>query len=212
MLNRGFYIAVAHVRGGGEFGRKWWEAGKLLNKKNAINDYVACAEFLIKQGYTAKGMIAAAGCYEGGMVIGAAVNERPDLFKCVLLLTPDMDMVAELLDSSSNNANYDKRMEFGNPGNRQQFDYLYSYSPYDNIKKQEYPAILLRSSPEGQHVKYSGTLKMVARLRATASGNNIFLIRTDTRNINIGDYKKKEFNGFWAENWAFILKQYGIEE
>jgi oligopeptidase B len=212
LLDRGFYLAVAHVRGGGEFGRKWWEAGKLLNKKNAINDYLACAEFLIKQGYTAKGMITAAGSCEGGMVIGAAVNERPDLFKTVLLLMPDMDMVTELLDSYGNKINYYKRMEFCNPGNQQQFEYLYSYSPYDNIKKQDYPVMLFRSSLEGQQVEYYGALKMVARLRATASGKKTFLIRTDTGNINMGNSKEKDTNVFWAENWAFILNQYGIEE
>jgi oligopeptidase B len=212
LLDRGFYLAVAHVRGGGEFGRKWWETGKLMNKKNAINDYLACAEFLIKQGYTAKGMITGAGTCVGAIVIGAAVNDRPDLFKSVLLFLPDMDMVTEILDSSGNMVNHNKRMEFGNRGNRQQFEYLYSYSPYENIKKQEYPAMLFRTSLEDQNVKFYGALKMVARLRATALGKKTFLIRTDTRNINIGNYKESEGNEFWAENWAFILDQYGIEE
>jgi oligopeptidase B len=212
LLDRGFYLAVAHIRGGGEFGRKWWESGKLLNKKTAINDYLSCAEFLVEQGYTAKGTITATGSYEGGTVIGAAVNQRPDLFKSVLLLMPDMDMVADVLDSSVNTINHDKRIEYGNPANRQQFEYLHSYSPYDNTKKQEYPAMLFRSSLGCQLVECYGALKMVAKLRSIASGKNIFLIKTSSGKLNMGNYREKEDEKFWAENWAFILKQYGIEE
>jgi oligopeptidase B len=211
LLDRGFYLAIAHVRGGGEFGKKWWEAGKLMNKKNAVNDYLACAGYLINNGYTVKGMItAAAGC-EGGMVIGAAMNQRPDLFKSVLLFSPDMDMLSELLDSSVVNINPDKRMEFGNPEIRQQFDYLYSYTPYNNIKDQHYPAILIRSMTGDQQIKFSGQLKMIARLRATAPGKKIFLFRID-KNTRVHDNMGLKDNEFWAENWAFILKQYGIEE
>ncbi len=212
LLDRGFYLAVAHVRGGGEFGRKWWDAGRLLNKKNAINDYLVCAEFLANQGYTTKGMITAAGSYEGGMIIGAAANQRPDLFKSVLLLMPAMDIVADVLHSSINTINHDKKMEFGNPVDRQQFEYLYSYAPYENIKKQKYPAMLFRSSLEGQQTEYYDALKMVAKLRATESGKNICLLRTDTGKLNMENYKEKEDEKFWAENFAFILKQYGIEE
>ncbi len=212
LLNRGFYLAVAHVRGGGEFGRKWWEKGMLLNKKNAINDYLACAEFLIKQGYTEKGMITAAGSREGAVVIGAAVNERPDLFKSVLLLMPALDMVAEVTNSSANKVDHNKIVEFGDPGNRQQFEYLYSYSPYENIKNQEYPAMLIRSSLKSQGAENGSALKMVARLRSTASGKKTFIIRTDPGNIRTGECTEKEENEFWAENWAFILNQYGIEE
>lgn len=212
LLDRGFYLAIAHVRGGGEYGRKWWEKGKLLNKKNAINDYITCAEFLIKQEYTVKGMITAAGSHEGAMVIGAAVNERPDLFKSVLLILPDIDIVAEVLDSCDKKVNHNKIAEFGNPGNLQQFEYLYHYCPYENIKNQEYPAMLFRTSLEDQNVKFYGALKMVAKLRATASGKKTFLVRTDPGIINTGNYTEKDENEFWAENWAFILKQYGIEE
>ncbi len=211
LLDRGFYIAVAHVRGGGEFGKKWWEAGRLMNKKNAVNDYIACAEYIISHGYTAKGMItAAAGC-EGGMVIGAAVNQRPDLFKSVLLLAPDLDMVSEILDSTSVRGNKDKRMEFGDPGSKKQFEYLYSYSPYDNIKSQDYPAMLFRSIPGDHQGEFSGQLKMMAKLRASAQGNNILLLRID-KNLRMQENIAAKDNEFWAENWAFIFKQYGIKE
>lgn len=211
LLDRGFYLATAHVRGGGELGNKWWEAGKLMNKKNAVADYLACVEFLIKQGYTPKGMITAVGSNAGGMVIGAAVNERPDLFKSVLLMMPYVDPVPNLFDSARN-MNTNEWQEFGNPNIREQFEYLYGYSPYDNIKKQDYPAMLFRTSLKDQQVEFSGPLKMVARLRANATGKNILLIRLDDRKTHMGDTGEKGDNEFRAENWAFILDQYGIEE
>jgi oligopeptidase B len=212
LLDRGFYLAMAHVRGGGELGKKWWEAGKLMNKKNAVADYLACAEYLIKQGYTAKGMITAAGSNAGGLVIGAAVNQHPDLFKAVLLMMPFVDPLSSLLDSASNKDNPDEWPEFGNPNIPEQFVYIYGYSPYDNIKKQDYPAMLFRTSFKDQKAEFSGPLKMVAKLRATATGKNILLIRIDDRKTHMGDTGKKKDNDFMAENWAFILDQYGIEK
>jgi oligopeptidase B len=212
LLDRGFYLAMAHVRGGGELGKKWWEAGKLMNKKNAVADYLACAEYLIKQGYTAKGMITAAGSNAGGLVIGAAVNQHPDLFKAVLLMMPFVDPLSSLLDSASYKDNPDEWPEFGNPNIPEQFEYIYGYSPYDNIKKQDYPAMLFRTSFKDQKAEFSGPLKMVAKLRATATGKNILLIRIDDRKTHMGDTGKKKDNDFMAENWAFILDQYEIEK
>jgi len=212
LLDRGVYLARAHVRGSGELGNRWWEAGKLMKKKNAIDDYLACAEFLIKEGYTARGMITAAGSSAGGIVIGAAVNKRPELFKAALLMMPSVDPLTELLDSVRSNNARNEWPEFGNPSVREQFEYLLSYAPYNNIKKQDYPAMLFRTSLKDQNVDYSGPLKMVARLRATSTGKNIILIRTDDRRTHIGDTGLRENLEFWAENRAFILEQYGIEE
>jgi oligopeptidase B len=156
-------------------------------------------------------MITAAGSSAGGMVIGAAVNERPDLFKSVLLMMPYVDPVPNLFDSARN-MNTNEWQEFGNPNIREQFEYLYGYSPYYNIKKQDYPAMLFRTSLKDQQVEFSGPLKMVARLRANATGKNILLIRLDDRKTHMGDTGEKGDNEFRAENWAFILDQYGIEE
>jgi len=212
LLDRGFYLAAAHVRGGSELGNKWWAAGRLMKKKNAIDDYIACAEFLIKQGYTAGGMITATGSSAGGTVIGAAVNEHPDFFKSVLLVKPFVDPLNDLLDSTRNKNAPIEWQDFGNPDIREQFEYLYGYSPYDNIKKQDYPAMLFRISLKDQNPDFSGSLKMVAKLRATATGKNIFLIRTDDRKTHLENTGEMGDNGFRAENWAFILDQYGIEE
>ena len=212
MLNRGFYVACAHVRGGGELGKLWWEAGKLMKKKNAITDYISCAEYLIKQGYTSKGMITAAGSNEGGIVIGAAVNERPDLFKSALLIMPYVDPLPELIDSAINKANPNEWPEFGNPNIKEQFNYLCSYSPYNNIKKQDYPAMFFRTSTADQNINFPGPLKMVARLRANKTDKNILMIKTDDHKTHLGDTGEKEALDFRAENWAFILDQYGIEE
>ncbi|MGA3013552.1 MAG: prolyl oligopeptidase family serine peptidase [Bacteroidales bacterium] len=211
LLDRGFYIAVAHIRGGGEFGKNWWDAGKLLNKKNAVNDFIACAEFLINHGYTTKGMITAAGSRSAGMVIGAALNEHPDLFKTALLITPYFDILSDLTDSSVNAFNIDQRKEFGNPGNKQQFEYLYSYSPYYNIKKQDYPAMLFRDNPVNNQRSSSGAFKMLAKLRTTATGKKTFFGQAGHQDIDI-DYMNKECDEFFVENYSFILDQYGIQE
>ncbi len=212
LLDRGFFIATAHVRGGGELGNKWWESGKLLRKKNAIADYIASAEFLIKEGFTSKGMITAVGSSAGGIVIGAAVNERPELFKAALLMMPCVDLLTDLLDSIHQNNTRNEWREFGNPANRQEFEYILSYSPYNNIKKQEYPPMLFRTSPMDENQSYAGALKMVAKLRATASGKQAFFIRIDDRETHLGDTGKSGNLDFWSENRAFILDQYGINE
>jgi oligopeptidase B len=212
LLDRGFFLAYAHVRGGGEFGKAWWNAGKLMKKKNAITDYIACADYLIKQGYTSKGMITATGSSAGGIVIGAAVNKRPELFRSALLIMPYVDPLPELMDSTINKDNPNEWPEFGNPNIPEQFQYILGYSPYDNIKKQEYPSMLFRTSIQDKNVEYSGPLKMVARLRANKTDNNILLIKTDDRKTHMGDTGESEDNEFSAENWAFILDQYGIKE
>jgi len=212
LLDRGFFLACAHVRGGGEFGKPWWDAGKLMKKKIAVRDYIACAEYLIKQGYTTKGMITANGTSAGGIVIGAVLNERPELFRSALLVMPFVDPLPELIDSTINKENPNKWPEFGNPDIPEQFQYLLGYSPYDNIKKQEYPAMLFRTSIRDQNVAFPGSLKMVARLRANKTDKNILLIKTDDRKTHMGDTGESDDNEFRAENWAFIIDQYGIKE
>jgi oligopeptidase B len=212
LLDRGFFLAYAHVRGGGEFGKAWWDAGKLMKKKDAVTDYIACADYLIKQGYTNKGMITASGNSAGGLVIGAAVNAQPELFRAVLLDMPFVDPLPELIDSTENKENPNEWPEFGNPNIPEQFQYLVGYSPYDNIKKQEYPAMLFRTSIRDENVDFSGPLKMVARLRANKTDNNILLIKTDDSKTHKGNTGESEDKEFGAENWAFMLDQYGIKE
>ena len=183
-----------------------------MKKKNAVTDYIACADYLIKQGYTNKGMITATGSSAGGLVIGAAVNQRPELFRSALLIMPSVDLLIEQLDSAKNKDYPNEWPEFGNPNIPEQFKYILGYSPYDNIKKQDYPAMLFRTSLEDKNVDYSGPLKMVARLRANKTDKNILLIKTDDHKTHMGGTGESEDNKFRAENWAFILDQYGIKE
>jgi oligopeptidase B len=212
LLDRGFFIAYAHVRGGGESGSDWWNSGRLMKKKNAISDYIACSEFLIKSGCTSKGMITAVSDNAGGLVIGAVLNERPDLYKCAVLSMPFVDPLPSLSDSSENHDTPNEWLEFGNPNIREQFEYLYSYSPYNNIKKQNYPAMLFRTFLKDQDAGYSGPLKMVACLRNYKTDKNILLIKIDSIITHQGDTGEKSADLISVENLAFILDQYGINE
>ena len=208
LLDRGIFIACAHVRGGGEFGKPWWEGGKLLKKKNSIADYLACAGCLIQQGFTSNGMITALGNGASGVIIGAAVNQRPEFFKSALFINPFVDLTGELIDTA-NIKNLNDIEEFGNPFIGEQFQYMLGYSPYDNVKKQQYPAILFKTCLPDQNRDPSGALKMVARLRANKTDNNILLMKTnENKTVSVS----KEDLQSDAENWAFILEQYGIEE
>jgi oligopeptidase B len=212
LLDRGLFIAIAHIRGGGELGKSWWDDGKLMKKKNAVMDYIACADYLIGQGYTSRGMITAIANGAGGLIIGAAINERPELFRSAVMTSPFVDPIPELIESAAKKINPDELAEFGNPNLPDQFQYLFGYSPYNNIRKQEYPAMLFRCIPGGQKDYSSGPLKMIARLRASKTDNHILLIKTDDHETKKGITGKSGDNKFRAENWAFILDQYGINE
>ena len=212
LLDRGFFIANAHVRGGGELGVDWRNNGRLMKKKNAISDYFDCAAFLINHGYTSKGMITAISNDAGGLITAAVVNEHPDLFKAAVLSNPLTDPITFLSDSAGNKDIADKWKEFGNPVVREQFEYLYSYSPYDNIKQQNYPPMLFRTSIGDKKAAYSGPLKMVARLRKYKTDKNILLIKIDSTGIRHGLAGEKATRLIQAENRAFILDQYGIKE
>ncbi len=177
LLDRGFVYAIAHVRGGEEMGRRWYEDGKLLKKKNTFTDFIACAEFLIGQKYTSPRKLCIAGGSAGGLLIGAVVNMRPDLFRGAVAAVPFVDVVTTMLDEEIplTTSEYD---EWGNPNKKEYYDYMLSYSPYDNVEAKSYPALLVTTSFQDSQVQYWEPAKWVARLRAKKTDDNPLLLRT----------------------------------
>ncbi len=178
LLDRGFVYAIAHVRGGQEMGRSWYEDGKLLKKKNTFTDFVACGEFLVAGKYTSPSHLFAMGGSAGGLLMGAVVNMRPDLFKGVVARVPFVDVVTTMLDDSIplTTAEYD---EWGNPNEKQYYDYMLSYSPYDNVKPQNYPNLLVMTGLHDSQVQYWEPAKWVAKLRAVKTDHNRLLLNTE---------------------------------
>ncbi|MCX6577849.1 MAG: S9 family peptidase [Candidatus Aminicenantes bacterium] len=175
LLDRGFVYAIAHIRGGQEMGRWWYEDGKLLKKKNTFTDFIACSEYLIAQKFTRPEKLFAMGGSAGGLLMGAVVNIRPDLFKGVVASVPWVDVVTTMLDSSVplTTSEYD---EWGNPNTKEYYDYMLSYSPYDNVEKKAYPAMLVTTGLQDSQVQYWEPAKWVAKLRAMKTDKNILLL------------------------------------
>ena len=164
LLDRGFAFAIAHIRGGEELGRKWYEDGKLLQKKNTFLDFIACAEYLIAKGYTSPDHLYAMGGSAGGLLMGAIANIRPDLFHGIIAAVPFVDVLTTMLDESIplTTGEYD---EWGDPGNKVFYQYIKSYSPYDNIERKDYPALLVTTGLHDSQVQYWEPAKWVAKLR-----------------------------------------------
>ena len=164
LLNRGFIFAIAHVRGGQELGRKWYEDGKLLHKKNTFTDFIACTEFMQKQGYSSPKKTFAMGGSAGGLLTGAVANMRPDLYEGIISEVPFVDVVTTMLDESIplTTGEYD---EWGNPNEKKYYDYILSYSPYDQVKKQKYPAMFIEAGLHDSQVQYWEPAKWTAKLR-----------------------------------------------
>jgi len=209
LLDRGFIFAIAHVRGGQEMGRWWYEEGKLLNKKNTFTDFIACAEHLIKEGYTNKENLFIEGASAGGLLIGAVINTRPDLFKGAIAAVPWVDVVTTMLDESIplTTSEYD---EWGNPNEKGYYDYMLSYSPYDNVIAQDYPNLLVTTSLQDSQVQYWEPAKWVAKLRAKKTDDNWLLLRTKMKAGHggvSGRYKRYKEIAF---EYAFVLALAGI--
>ena len=178
LLDRGFAYAIAHVRGGQEMGRAWYDDGRLLNKKNTFSDFIDCAEFLVKGKYTSRARLCASGGSAGGLLMGVVANERPDLFAAIIADVPWVDCVTTMFDESIplTTGEYD---EWGNPADRKFFDYILSYSPYDNVRAGKYPAMLVLAGLHDSQVQYWEPAKWVARLRARKTDDNLLLLKTD---------------------------------
>ena len=206
LIDRDIIWVTAHIRGGMEKGMKWWKEGKLLNKKNTFEDYIAVAKFLIEKKYTSKGKIIGMGGAAGGLLMGAVVNKNPELFKGIVMAVPFVDSLTTNLDHSLplTVGEFD---EFGNAKeNKKHFDYIYSYAPYNNIKKMDYPDILITTSLSDNRVLFDEPAKFTAKLRELKTDNNLLLLKTE---MNAGHGGKSGRDGAIEEialDYSFILK------
>ncbi|MDO1445306.1 S9 family peptidase [Rhodocytophaga aerolata] len=211
LLDRGFIFAIVHIRGGQEMGRQWYEDGKLLKKKNTFTDFIDCSEFLIKEKYTNPEKLVAMGGSAGGLLMGAVVNMRPDLYKAVVAHVPFVDVMTTMLDESIplTTGEYD---EWGNPNTKEYFDYMLSYSPYDNVKKQAYPNMLVTTGLHDSQVQYWEPAKWVAKLRTMKTDNNLLLMYTNMEAGHGG--ASGRFKKFYdtAREYAFIMDVLGMQE
>lgn len=209
LLDRGIAFAIAHVRGGQEMGRYWYEEGKLLKKKNTFTDFIACAEHLIAEKFTNPKKLFAAGGSAGGLLMGAIVNMRPDLFKGIIADVPFVDVITTMLDDSIplTTSEFD---EWGNPREKKYYDYMLSYSPYDNVKAQDYPAMLVTAGLHDSQVQYFEPAKWVAKLRDLKTDNNLLLLHTNMEAGHSGVSGRFRRYKETALEYAFILDQLGI--
>ncbi len=211
LLDRGFVFAIAHIRGGEEMGRQWYEDGKLLKKKNTFYDFIDCAEDLLKKGYTAPGEMYAMGGSAGGLLMGAVVNMRPDLWKGVIAAVPFVDVITTMLDESIplTTGEFD---EWGNPKDKEYYDYMLSYSPYDQVSKQAYPNMLVTTGLHDSQVQYWEPAKWVAKLRTVQQGEGKIYLVTDMKAGHGG--KSGRFNALKddALEFAFLLDLAGIKK
>ena len=209
LVDRGFVFAIAHIRGGMEMGWDWYENGKLLKKRNTFHDFIDCAEHLIAQGYTSAGRIAAAGGSAGGMLMGAVVNERPDLFGCVVAHVPFVDVLNTMLDDSLPLTTMEYN-EWGNPNDAEYYRYMRTYSPYDNVRRQAYPAMLVTGGISDPRVTYWEPAKWVARLRDLRTDQNPLLLKIHMDSGHAGASGRFERIKEVAEEYAFILNALGL--
>ena len=209
LLDRGMIFAIAHIRGGGDRGKLWYDAGKLMKKKTTFTDFVACAESLVRRRYTAPDRLVIQGGSAGGLLMGAAVNLRPDLFKAVVTQVPFVDVMTTMLDASLP-LTVGEYLEWGNPNEKRAYQYMRSYSPYDNLKKGAYPAMLVETSLNDSQVMYWEPAKYVAKLRALKTDSNPLLLKTIMEAGHGGASGRYDALKEVAITYAFILDQVGL--
>lgn len=211
LLDRGFVFAIAHIRGGSEMGRQWYEDGKMFKKKNTFTDFINCAEFLIEEKYTNPGKLFANGGSAGGLLMGAVVNMKPELFKGVIAEVPFVDVVTTMEDESIplTTGEFD---EWGNPKNPESYMYMLEYSPYDQVKPQNYPNMLVTTGLHDSQVQYWEPAKWVAKLRELKTDNNTLLLRTNMDTGHGGTTGRFKVHRETAQEYAFIIDLAGIQE
>jgi oligopeptidase B len=210
LIDRGFIYAIAHIRGGGDLGRPWYESGKLLNKRNTFTDFIVCAEHLIRAGYTSPERLAIQGGSAGGLLMGAVTNLRPDLFAVVVAQVPFVDVVNTMLDPSIPLTVIEYE-EWGNPNDKAYFDYMLSYSPYDNVAAKAYPHILITAGLNDPRVQYWEPAKWTAKLRAAKTDDRRLLLKTNMGAGHGGASGRYDNLREVAFIYAFILDTLGIE-
>ncbi len=204
LLDRGWIYAIAHVRGGSELGRPWYEHGRRLEKINTFTDFIAVTEHLVATRYAARDQVFALGGSAGGLLVGTVLNLRPELYRGVLAAVPFVDAVTTMLDASIplTTNEYD---EWGNPAERAVYDYMLGYSPYDNVTVREYPSILVTTGLWDSQVQYFEPAKWVARLRALRTDENLLVLETDMSAGHGGKSGRYDELGEWAHRYAFFL-------
>jgi oligopeptidase B len=204
LLDRGFVFALAHIRGGSELGRKWYENGKMLHKMNTFTDFNSCAEYLVQQKFSAKDKLFAFGGSAGGLLMGAIINLRPDLYKGVVAAVPFVDVVTTMLDSTIP-LTTNEYEEWGNPNKKIYYDYMKSYSPYDNVKPQAYPNLLVTTGLHDSQVQYWEPAKWVARLRRLKTNDNLVLLHTNMEAGHGGASGRFEYLKDYALMYGFMV-------
>src|SRR5215510_8226240 len=210
LLDRGVIFGIAHIRGGGELGKEWHDQGKMMAKKNTFTDFITAAEYLVNEKYTSKDRLIITGGSAGGLLMGAVTNMRPDLFKAVVSYVPFVDVMNTMLDASLP-LTVGEYLEWGNPNEKPAYDYMRSYSPYDNIEAKAYPDMLVRTSLNDSQVMYWEPAKYVAKLREMKTDNNLLLFKIKLEPGGHGGasgrYDRLRDSAF---DYAFILGQLGV--
>jgi len=211
LLDRGFVFAIAHIRGGQYLGREWYEDGRMLHKKNSFTDFIACADALLAAGYTTPEHLYAMGGSAGGLLMGAVVNMKPEIFNGVIAAVPFVDVVSTMLDESIplTTGEYD---EWGNPNHTEYYEYIKSYSPYDNVEAKEYPAMLVTTGLHDSQVQYWEPAKWVAKLRELKTDDNPLYLYTNMETGHGGAAGRFEALRETAMEYAFLLDLEGIEQ
>lgn len=204
LLDRGFVFAIAHVRGGEDLGRKWYEKGKLLHKKNTFTDFIDCAKFLIEKEYTSNKHLYASGGSAGGLLMGTVINMDPELFNGIIAAVPFVDIVTTMLDDTIplTTGEYD---EWGNPNKKVYYDYMKSYSPYDNVSEQKYPNMLVTTCLHDSQVQYFEPAKWVAKLRELKIDKNILLMHIDMKAGHGGASGRFDSLKETARDYSFVI-------
>lgn len=211
LLDRGFVYAIAHIRGGQEMGRQWYEDGKMFKKKNTFTDFIDCTEHLIAEKYSSTDKMFANGGSAGGLLMGAVVNMRPDLYKGVVAEVPFVDVVSTMMDETIplTSGEWD---EWGNPDDVESYMYMLEYSPYDQVKAQDYPNMLVTTGLHDSQVQYWEPAKWVAKLREMKTDNNTLLLRTNMETGHGGASGRFKVYEEQAQEFAFILDLAGIKQ
>jgi oligopeptidase B len=211
LLDRGFVYAIAHIRGGQELGRQWFENGRLLHKKNTFSDFVDCGQFLIDEKYCAKDKLFAMGGSAGGMLMGAVINLKPELFRGVIAAVPWMDVITDMFnaDLPLTTLEYD---QWGDPNKKEYYDYMLTWSPYDNVKKANYPAIFATGGLNDTQVPYFSPAKWVAKVRENNTGSHPVVFKCNMGAGHGGESGRFEAQKLVAMEYAFMLDQLGVNE
>ncbi len=209
LLERGFVCAIAHIRGGNDKGKQWYDDGKMLNKKNTFTDFIACTEYLIREKYTSAERVVIEGGSAGGLLMGAVVNMRPDLFKVVIADVPFVDVINTMLDASLP-LTVGEYEEWGNPQEKKYFEYIRSYSPYDNVRAQAYPYMLITAGFNDPRVAYWEPAKWTLKLRENSTSKNPILLKTNMGSGHMGSTGRYDFLKDIAFTYAFMFDALGI--